>query len=208
VNAAIEIVRAAGGVYIADEVQGGLGRTGRFFWSHERYTAVPDLVTVGKPIANGIPMAAVLTTAGIADSFGAAANFFNTFAGSPVACAAAQATLDVLEADSLCERAVGVGAYLRHRLQELAAEYSLLGDIRGEGLYLAVEVTAGPHGREPSADAARQIVNGLARRGVLISSTGPAQNVLKIRPPMPFALEHADLLIESLGKVVEQLSAA
>jgi 4-aminobutyrate aminotransferase-like enzyme len=206
ISAAIEIVRAAGGLYIADEVQGGLGRTGRFFWAHERYTASPDLVTVGKPIANGIPMAAVLATAEIADSFGASATYFNTFAGSPVACAAAQATLEVLDADSLCEQAVGVGAYLRHRLLELTGEFELLGDVRGEGLYQGVEVTAGPHSREPGTATAQRIVSELARRGVLISSTGPANSVLKIRPPMPFALEHADLLIESLRRVMDRLA--
>jgi 4-aminobutyrate aminotransferase-like enzyme len=207
-GAAVEAIRAAGGLYIADEVQGGMGRTGRLFWAHERYSPGPDLVTVGKPMANGIPMAAVIASAEVAERFGADATYFNTFAGGPVACAAATATLDALEAEALRERATVVGAYIRHRLLELAQDHEAIGDVRGEGHYLGVEMVESRATRAPAATLTRRLVNELARRGVLLGDTGPERNVLKFRPPMPFALEHADLFLGTLTQALIDLTGA
>jgi 4-aminobutyrate aminotransferase-like enzyme len=204
---AVEAVRRAGGSYIADEVQGGLGRTGRFFWAHERYSPVPDLVTIGKPMANGIPMAAVVTSSEIVEAFGADATYFNTFGGNPVACAAAMATLDVLESEALRERATAVGAYMRHRLLEMARVSELIGDVRGEGHYLGVEIVENHDTRSPAPAMSDLLVNKLARRGVLLGSTGPRRNVLKIRPPMPFSLEHADIFLDAFTQVLAGVPA-
>jgi 4-aminobutyrate aminotransferase-like enzyme len=205
IGAAVEAVRTAGGLYIADEVQGGLGRTGRYFWSHERHAPTPDLVTLGKPLANGIPMAAVVTSARMADQFCGAATYFNTFGGNPVACAAANATLDVIDADFLRDRATAVGAYLRHRLLELANLHAVIGDVRGEGHYLAIDIVEDAKSRTPAAATAARLVEELARRGVLLGSTGHHCNVLKIRPPMPFALEHADLFIDTFIQALAEI---
>ena len=204
VRIAIETVRRAGGLYIADETHSGLGRTGRRFWGYERYGIVPDIVTVGEPVANGIPMGAVITSAEIASRAGCGATRAHPSGGNPLTCAVACATLDALNRDSLCERALSVGEYLRHRMDELADERPFLGRVRGEGYYLGIPVLGDRAGYAP-AKIVERIINQLACKGVLISGTGPDNSVLQIRPPMPFALEHADLLADALSNVVREL---
>ncbi len=193
-------VRAAGGLCVADEVQAGFGRIGLPFWGFACDGVVPDLVTLGKPMGNGHPLGAVVTTQAIADEFARSWHFFSTFAGSPVAAAAGGAVLDVIERDRLPAHAERVGGLLRDRLGALAAEHASLGDIRGAGLFVGVEIVGGD-GR-PAPDVANRIVEGMRMRRVLIGRTGPDQNVLKIRPPLVFDEEHVDLLVDALSGVL------
>lgn len=199
---AIQIVTRAGGLYISDEVQGGLGRTGRFFWSHERYGISPDIVTVGKSLANGRPIGAVITGSNVVGPRNRGLGRGRDSAADPIACAAAQATLDVLEADELRDGATRVGAYLQYRLREVAAEHPLLGEARGEGFHQTLEVLADRHSCMADPSLARRIANEMTRRGVLVSCATPQANLIRIRPPMPFELQHVDLLVNSLQETL------
>jgi 4-aminobutyrate aminotransferase-like enzyme/Ser/Thr protein kinase RdoA (MazF antagonist) len=194
-------VHAAGGLCVADEVQAGFGRVGPPFWGFALGDTVPDVVTLGKPMGNGYPMGAVVTTTEIASAFAAGWHFFSTFAGSPVAAAAGGAVLDVLEREHLPERATATGEHLRERLRALREETPVIGDVRGAGLFTGVEVTEAAG--DPAA-AAERIVNAMRRRRVLIGRTGPGGNVLKIRPPLVFGEEHADLLVEALAAALDE----
>jgi 4-aminobutyrate aminotransferase-like enzyme len=196
-----EIVHAAGGLYIADEVQSGFARTGSHMWGYQRHGVAPDIVTMGKPMGNGLPIAGLVARQDVLDDFGREARYFNTFGGNPVCVAAANAVLDVLAADGLAANAVATGAYLKDSLTRLAAGYPVLGEVRGAGLYLGVDVTS-PETGEPSGELASAIVNGMRGRRVLISATGPKGSVLKIRPPLPFGPEHADQLLAVLADVL------
>ncbi len=191
-EAVYSAVRRAGGLCIADEVQAGYGRVGPRFWGFAASTTVPDIVTIGKPMGNGHPLAAVVTTARIAAEFSEAAYFFSTFAGNPVSVAVGEAVLDVTERELLAENAESTGGYLRAGLERVVAKHG--GQVRGPGLFLGVEI--------PEAGAAAHIQNELRNRGVLIGRTGPNQNVLKIRPPLVFELRHADILLEVLDDVM------
>ena len=202
-----EIVRVAGGLYIADEVQSGFARTGSHMWGYQRHGLAPDIVTMGKPMGNGLPIAGLVAQQAILDDFGRRARYFNTFGGNPVCVAAASAVLDVLESDGLPANAAATGTYLKDSLARLAADSPVLGDVRGAGLYAGVDVVA-PQTGEPSAELAAAIVNGTRERHVLISATGPAGNVLKIRPPLPFGPEHADQLLEVLSDVLAVVGPA
>jgi 4-aminobutyrate aminotransferase-like enzyme len=184
-----EITRAAGGLYIADEVQSGFGRTGTHLWGYQRHGIAPDIVTMGKPMGNGLPIAGLVARQEVLADFGRTARYFNTFGGNPVCVAAATAVLDVLEAERLPANAAGT---------------PVLSDVRGAGLYLGVDV-ADPATGAPSADLAAAIVNGMRARHVLISATGPQGNVLKIRPPLPFGPEHADQFLAALADVLAAL---
>jgi 4-aminobutyrate aminotransferase-like enzyme len=184
-KACYEAVRAAGGICIADEVQVGFGRLGEFFWGFEMQGVVPDIVVLGKPMGNGFPLAGVVTTREIADAFDNGMEFFSTFGGNPVACAAGLAVLDVLEEERLPENAARVGAYLMSRLQGLGFV-----DVRGRGLFIGIELASG--------DEASRVVNGLRERGVLAGTDGPLHNVIKIRPPLIFSEGDADLFVEIL----------
>jgi 4-aminobutyrate aminotransferase-like enzyme len=195
------IVRAAGGLYIADEVQSGFARTGSHMWGYQRHGLVPDIVTMGKPMGNGLPIAGLVGRQEVLDDFGRAARYFNTYGGNPVCVAAASAVLDVLDADRLPANAAATGAYLKDGIARLAAGSPLLGDVRGAGLYLGVDVTSADTG-EPSAELASAIVNRMRERRVLISATGPHGSVLKIRPPLPFGPEHADQFLAVLSDVL------
>lgn len=196
--AALAAVHVAGGRLVADEVQAGFGRLGSHLWSFQRSGVTPDFVTLGKPMGNGHPVAAVITKAEIADEFaGRREPIFSTFGGNPVACAAALAVLDVLAEERLVERAADVGAHLRRGLDELARLHPVVREVRGAGLLLGVELA----GR----DAAHVVVNGMRERGVLVGTCGRDENVLKIRPPLPFEREHADLLVETLDGVLADL---
>ncbi len=198
---AVRQIRNAGGLFIADEVQAGFGRVGRRMWGFAGHGVVPDLVTLGKPMGNGHPVAAVVTTTEIADRFTERGYYFSTFAGNPVSTAAATAVLDVLRDEALPDRAERVGEYLRSGLRTLAARHPVIGDVRGPGMFIGVEIRSADG---PDPDAARAIADEMRRRGVLIGVTGIHGNVLKIRPPLAFEEPHADLLFETLDGVLAE----
>ncbi|RMF76358.1 MAG: aminotransferase class III-fold pyridoxal phosphate-dependent enzyme [Chloroflexi bacterium] len=197
-------VRAVGGVCIADEVQVGLGRLGTFFWGFEMMGVVPDIVVLGKPIGNGFPLAAVVTTRAIADAFDNGMEFFSTFGGNPVACAAGLAVLDVLEREQLPHNAQRVGRYLRAGLERLQAQYPLIGDVRGVGLFLGVELVNDRATLDPATQQARYIVNRLREEGVLAGTDGPHNNVLKLRPPLIINARDVDLFLHTLTAVLNE----
>jgi 4-aminobutyrate aminotransferase-like enzyme len=193
-------VHAAGGLIIGDEVQYGLGRSGSHFWGFARRGYQPDIVTLGKPVGNGYPLGVVITRRAILEAFQAQTGFFSTFGGNPVAAAAGLAVLDVLEREQLMANALSTGRYFHDRLQELARSRPGLGEVRGHGLMLGMEVLD-PNGA-PSGERTKRIVNGLREHAVLIGSEGPAGNVLKLRPPMCFGIEHADRVLAALAGVL------
>ena len=198
----VDLVHKAGGLYIADEVQGGFGRTGHHMWGHEAYGVTPDLVTMGKPMGNGHPVAGVVGRADLVQGFTDRAMYFNTFAGNPVSCAAANAVLDVLEVERLMENAVKIGDYMVAGLNRLAGKYPSIGEVRGKGMFFAAELVKDRSTKEPDGPEAKRIINAMRDRGVLISRIGPHDSVLKIRPPMVFTKEHADLLLGTLDEVI------
>lgn len=200
---AAEVVREAGGLWIADEVQSGFGRLGTGWWGFERHGLQPDLVVLGKPMGNGIPIAAVVGREEVMAAFGRDIRYFNTFGGNPVSIAAATAVLDVIEEDRLIDNARDSGAYLTAGLQELAQRHRALGHVRGTGLFVAVEIVDDGERKTPDAAAAAAIVNELRQRRVLISASGRRHNVLKIRPPLPFTSVHADVLLTELDATLE-----
>jgi 4-aminobutyrate aminotransferase-like enzyme len=202
---AVARIRAAGGLYIADEVQPGFGRTGAHMWGYQLYDTVPDLVTLGKPMGNGHPLAGVVSRAALSEEFGAKTMYFNTFGGNPVSCAVGLAVLQVIAREGLMENARKVGAYLRAGLRKLADSHEIIGDVRGHGLFVGAEFVTDRAAKTPASDAVRAVVDGMRERGVLISRTGRDDNVLKIRPPMPFSAENADLLLETLGDCLADL---
>jgi 4-aminobutyrate aminotransferase-like enzyme/Ser/Thr protein kinase RdoA (MazF antagonist) len=197
-------VRAAGGVCIADEVQAGFGRTGRHFWGFEAHGVVPDIVTLGKPIGNGHPMAAVITTREIADSFCTGMEYFNTFGGNPVSCAIGLAVLDVLRDERLQENARAVGDQLLAGLRRLQQQHEIIGDVRGMGLFIGVELVRSRRTLEPAAEAAAYIAERMRDRGVLAGTEGPRRNLLKIRPPMCFSAGDAERLLAALAEVLDE----
>jgi len=192
------IVRGAGGVCIADEVQTAYGRMGTHFYAFEAHGVVPDIVVLGKPIGNGFPLGAVITTREIAASFDNGMEFFSTFGGSTVSCAVGIAVLDVVEQERLQEHARDVGDALLARLRALPDAHPIVGDVRGSGLFIGVELVKNRETLEPATAEANDVKNRLRERGILIGTDGPFDNVLKIRPPMPFTLEDADLLAREL----------
>ena len=190
-----EGVREAGGVCIADEVQTGYGRIGTHFWAFEKYGVVPDIVVLGKPIGNGHPIGAVITTRAIADSFANGMEFFSTFGGNNVSCAIGLKVLEVVQEEKLQAHAFVVGDRLLSGLRELQQRHEIIADVRGSGLFIGVELV---RDREPAAVEAARVVNQMRERGILIGTDGPHHNVLKIRPPMPFSEANADELIAAL----------
>jgi 4-aminobutyrate aminotransferase-like enzyme len=199
-----DAVRAAGGLYIADEVQPGFGRTGEAMWGFQRHGIVPDLAVMGKPMGNGMPIAGVAARPEVLAEFGNSIRYFNTFGGNSVCIAAAAAVLDVIETEGLRENALAVGRYLRDTLEAIAQDSPRISAVRGVGLYVAADFIS-PDTGEPDGDAALRVVNGLRERRVLISATGRDGSTLKIRPPLPFAREHADRLAESLTATLRTL---
>jgi 4-aminobutyrate aminotransferase-like enzyme len=197
-------VRAAGGVCIADEVQTGFGRLGSCFWGFEAQEVVPDIVVLGKPIANGFPLGAVVTTPEIAASFDNGMEFFSTFGGNPVSCAAGLAVLDVVEEERLQERALRVGRHLAEGLRSLGERHPVIGDVRGSGLFLGVELVRDRESLEPASGEADYVVNRLRERGVLTGTDGPHHNVLKLRPPLIFSEEDVGLLLTTLDEVLSE----
>jgi 4-aminobutyrate aminotransferase-like enzyme/Ser/Thr protein kinase RdoA (MazF antagonist) len=195
-------VRTAGGVCIADEVQVGFGRLGTHFWGFESQGVIPDVVVLGKPIGNAFPLAAVITTAAIAASFNNGMEFFSTFGGNPVACAAGLAVLEVLEEEHLKENALRVGSYLIARLKSLQGKHVLIGDVRGVGLFLGIDLVLDRTTREPAPKQASYVVNRLRDRGILTGTDGPHHNVLKLRPPLIFSQADADLFVATLDRIL------
>lgn len=202
---AVEAIRKAGGLFIADEVQPGFGRTGDFMWGFLRHDVEPDMVTIGKPVANGYPMAAVILRPEVVAEFGTKARYFNTFGGNPVAAAAATAVLDIIREEGLQQNAATVGAYLQDGFRELARDFDCIGDVRGAGLFIGVELVADRETKTPDAKRTTALVNGLRERGVLISASGPLANVLKVRPPLVFSKENADQLLEASRDTLKHL---
>jgi 4-aminobutyrate aminotransferase-like enzyme len=187
-------------------VQPGFGRCGEQMWGFARHGLVPDLVTMGKPMGNGHPVAGMAARPELLAEFGRRSRYFNTFGGNPVSAAAGIAVLDVIESEGLMQNAQRTGAYLTERLTELQARHALITEVRGAGLFVGVELrTSGPTSAPATAEATR-IVNLLRERRVLISSAGPHGNVLKIRPPLVFRTEHADLLVQRLDQAFTELN--
>jgi 4-aminobutyrate aminotransferase-like enzyme len=183
----------------------GFGRVGSQMWAFETQGVVPDIVTLGKPIGNGHPLAAVVTTPEIAASFANGMEYFNTFGGNPVSCAIGLAVLDVLEQENLQENARVVGNRLLDGLHDLQTPFPLIGDVRGLGLYIGAELVRDQQTLEPAAEEATYIANRMRDRGILISTDGPLHNVLKIKPPLVFNAENADFLVKTLGKILEEV---
>lgn len=199
---AYQAVREAGGVCVADEVQVGFGRVGAHMWAFERQGVVPDIVTLGKPIGNGHPMSAVITTRKIADAFMNGMEYFNTFGGNPVSCAIGLAVLAVIEEEQLQQHARHVGEYLLQQLKALQRHYEVIGDVRGVGLFIGIELVVDRVSRQPDAEAADQIVQEMCRRGVLLSTDGPDHNVIKIKPPMVIDRGDVDFFLSEFSDVL------
>ena len=193
-------VRAAGGVCIVDEVQVGFGRVGSHMWAFEAHRVVPDIVTLGKPIGNGHPIGAVVTSPEIAESFANGMEFFSSFGGNPVSCAVGMAVLDVVEEEGLRERALRVGRYLTEGFNRLAERHEAIGDVRGPGLFMGVELVRDRETKDPATDETARLVEQLKSDGILISAEGPFHNVLKIKPPLRFDETDADLLLEAVDR--------
>lgn len=201
-SAVYQQVRAAGGLCIADEVQVGFGRLGTHFWGFEMQGVVPDIVVLGKPIGNAFPLAAVVTTPEVAAAFDNGMEFFSTFGGNPVACAAGLAVLDVLRDERLPENALKMGNLLLDKLSGLMLKYPLVGDVRGSGLFLGVELVKDRITLDPAADEASYVVNRLREEGILAGTDGPYHNVIKLRPPLCFNETDAHFFVATLDKIL------
>jgi len=199
--------RAAGGVCIADEVQVGFGRIGSHFWAFEPHGVVPDIVALGKPMGNGHPLGAVITTPAIAQAFNNGMEYFSTFGGNPVSAAIGLAVLDVIEAEGLQANAAQVGGYLLNGFRRLAETHALIGDVRGQGLFMGVEFVTDRANLTPAPAQTAYIANRLKERGVLVSIDGPLHNVLKIKPPLVFTQRDADFFVETLGVILREDAA-
>jgi 4-aminobutyrate aminotransferase-like enzyme len=202
---AFQAIREVGGVCVADEVQTGFGRVGSHFWGFEAQDAVPDIVTLGKPMGNGHPLGAVVTTPEIARSFETGMEWFSTFGGNPVSCTVGLAVLDVLEEEALQANALDVGSYVRTGLEKLMADHEPVGDVRGMGLFMGVELVSDRKAKEPAPELADRLVDLAKDRGVLLGTDGPDHNVLKVKPPMVFSRADADRLVSVLDEVLIEL---
>ena len=205
-NQVFATVRKLGAVCVADEVQIGLGRVGTHFWGFQQQGVVPDIVTMGKPLGNGHPLAAVVTTREIADRFANGMEYFNTFGGNPVSCAVGLAVLDVVEQESLQSHARSVGDRLKSTWQQWHSQYPEIGDVRGSGLFLGIEIVCPDGSRRPDGERAKAIIEALKQRRILLSTDGPDNNVLKFKPPLVFSDGDADRLLMSLESVLKQTS--
>ncbi|MDE2995168.1 MAG: aminotransferase class III-fold pyridoxal phosphate-dependent enzyme [Bacteroidota bacterium] len=208
---AAHAVRKAGGVFIADEVQVGMGRAGSHFWGFQIHETddpathvVPDIVVLGKPVGNGHPLGAVVTTRAIADAFNNGMEYFNTFGGNPASCAVGLAVLDEIEKKNLQEHAREVGAHLLAGLTALTERHAIVGEARGVGLFVGVELVRNRSSLEPAAEEASYIANRMREEGILISTDGPLHNVLKIKPPMVFDQDDADRLVDTLDRILAE----
>ena len=198
----VDKVRAAGGVFIADEVQAGFGRMGSRMWGCQVHGVEAEIVALGKPIGNGLAMGAIVTTPEILASFTARTGYFSTFGGNPVACAAGGAVLDIIEDEQLLANAVATGEYLRRGLRALARRQPMIGDVRGAGMIAGVELVRDRASREPAEQETGRVINAMKEKGVLVGREGYSGNVLKIRPPMVFRPGDADFLIAALDEAI------
>jgi 4-aminobutyrate aminotransferase-like enzyme len=189
---------------VADEVQVGFGRVGSHFWAFEEHGVVPDIVTLGKPIGNGHPLAAVVTTAEIAASFANGMEYFNTFGGNPVSCAIGHEVLRIIDDEGLQANAARVGAHLETGLRSLMSRHEIIGDVRGRGLFLGIEFVTDHESRDPAADHAARTVERMRDRSVLLSTDGPDHNVIKIKPPIVFSASDADMIVDGLDAVLSE----
>jgi 4-aminobutyrate aminotransferase-like enzyme/Ser/Thr protein kinase RdoA (MazF antagonist)/murein DD-endopeptidase MepM/ murein hydrolase activator NlpD len=205
-KAVYALVRDAGGVCIADEVQTGYGRIGTHFWGFQQQGVVPDIVVLGKPIGNGYPIGAVVTTPEIAESFNNGMEFFSTFGGSTVSAVVGLEVLRTTHDERLMEHARRVGDRMLKALRPFVKRFPLVGDVRGSGLFLGVELVRDKETLDPAGDEASYVVDRMREEGILLGTDGPHHNVLKIRPPMPFTAEDADTLVTTLAQVLEELT--
>ena len=203
---AVAKVRKAGGLFIADEVQAGFARTGKHMWAHQAYDVIPDIVTLGKPMGNGHPLAGVVARPDLVESFSAQAMYFNTFSSTPVSSAVGMAVLDVLTNENLQENAVSTERYVLNGLKRLQGKFDLIGDVRSLGMFFALELVLDQKTKQPAIYQAKRLINIMREKGVLISTIGVTDSILKLRPPMPFNEAHADLLLDTLAASFEQLN--
>jgi len=202
---AVESIRQAGGLFIADEVQPGFGRTGDHMWGFQRHGLVPDMVSLGKPMGNGYPVAGLVMKPEVVAEFGAKARYFNTFGGNTVAAATAMAVLEVIENERLQENAKEVGGYFTDRLRRSAEKFEQIGDVRSAGLFLGVEIVSDREKQTADAETTSRIVNDLREQRILVSATGPRANVLKVRPPMVFSRDNVDYFMDRFDAVLSKV---
>ena len=202
VEGVCERVRGAGGLIIADEVQSGFGRVGSHLWGHQLYGIVPDLVSMGKPMGNGHPVGALVTTSALLDEFGSSNLYFNTFAGNPVSASVAKAVLEITLRERLADQAADVGNHLRQGMVELVNRVPSLGHVKGDGLFVGVTLVDPATGR-PDSRAAQGVIEKMRDSGVLISKIGRHDNVLKVRPPLVFERRHAEELLDALAGALQ-----
>ncbi|MCZ6693316.1 MAG: aminotransferase class III-fold pyridoxal phosphate-dependent enzyme, partial [Bacteroidetes bacterium] len=198
------IIREAGGICIADEVQVGLGRVGKYYWGFELSGVVPDIVTIGKPLGNGHPVAAVVCSEEIADAFANGMEYFNTFGGNPVSCAIGREVLQIIKDEKLQQHALKIGDQLKTELRSLQKEYQVIGDVRGHGLFLGIELVKDLETLDPAADKAKYLINRMREFGVLLSTDGPFNNVLKIKPPLCFGKSDLSYFIETMDLILKE----
>jgi 4-aminobutyrate aminotransferase-like enzyme len=199
---AVDAVKRAGGLFVADEVQPGFGRTGEHMWGFQRHGVIPDIVTLGKPMGNGQPVAGLLATADALATFGQNSRYFNTFGGNTVSCAAALAVLDTIEREDLVRHAARVGKILRDGVAELAQRHEAIGDVRGAGMFVGVELVTDRASRAPARELTTRVVNRMRDKGVLLSACAMGHNVLKIRPPLVLSAEQAGMVIDVLDEAL------
>ncbi len=197
-------VRSAGGVCIADEVQTACGRAGDHYWAFQQHEVVPDVVTIGKPIGNGHPLGVVVTTQEIAEAFNNGMEYFNTFGGNPVSCAVGLEVLNVIKDEGLQQNAKVVGDYLKTGLQNLMKDFPIIGDVRGPGLFIGFELVKNRESRGPATEHASYLANRMRDKGILMSTDGPYNNVMKIKPPIIFSKADSDFLLESITNVLKE----
>lgn len=205
---AVDAIKRAGGLFIADEVQPGFGRTGEHMWGFQRHGVIPDIVTLGKPMGNGQPIAGLLATADALEEFGRHSRYFNTFGGNTVSCAAALAVLKTIEQDGLVQNAARVGNVLRDGIADLASRHEGIGDVRGAGLFVGVELVSDRNTRMPDRWLTSQVVNRMRDKGVLLSACALGHNVLKIRPPLVLTADQAGVVIEALDAALTEARSA
>ncbi|MEH3034921.1 MAG: aspartate aminotransferase family protein [Sphingomonas adhaesiva] len=203
-SGAAAAIRAAGGLFVADEVQPGFGRTGTHMWGFQRHALSPDIVTMGKPMGNGQPIAGLLATQDALARFGRDSRYFNTFAGNTVSCAAALAVLDTIERDHLIDHAATMGRRLHDGIADLAARHAAIGDVRGAGMFVGVELVADRATRAPDRALTSRVVNAMRDRGVLLSACAQGHNVLKIRPPLILSQDQVDMVVDVLDAALTE----
>ena len=201
-----QVVREAGGFLVCDEVQSGFARSGSHFWAHQKQGVTPDVVTKGKPMGNGYPVAGLVTRPEVMERFRNSYRYFNTFGGNPVACAAAMAVLEEIQQRNLQANAAKIGALAAKALAELASKYGVIGDVRQSGMVFGVEFLKDKTTLAPASGFADQVVEAMRDRGVLLSKLGRHKNTLKIRPPMTFSEKHLGLLVQTLDEVLAELA--